>query len=312
MAGIRIAVWLCFGNNMSTRSSSIAPSNASNALYSAWVNEIYNSLIAFGWVQTSDTGQSTFGGTLTAPVGINTYPDVGIFRMDDSLQSTAAVFMRLDFGEAATADNCGLKITVGIGGTNGAGTLTGTVMPQQTIVAFNGPTASAVVKPCYTSGTSSSFAMNFWNSGLTNTPSIVLYVERDRDTNGNETDDGVNIVGNTQYANTGANLYFSFFLETGGGVGAVETKLMALMSPQSTQSAGGLVGVAPVRCALGPLRNPMLTCLMYARTDFTDQTQNPVTIYGASHNYLMLRPGPAVCALIHGLNLDPGIAMLWE
>ena len=297
---------------MSTRSSSLAPSNGSNALYSAWVNEIYNSLIAFGWVQTSDTGQSTFGGTLTAPSGVNVYPDNGIFRMNDSLQSTAAVFMRLDFGEGATADCCTLKIIVGIGGTNGAGTLTGTVMPQVVVVASNIPGPSAVVRPCYTSGTSSRFSMNFWNNTLAGAPSLVLYVERDRDTNGVETDDGVNVVACSQYNNAGVNLYVSYFLETGGGVGSVEAKLLALMSPQTTQSAGGLVGVAPVRCALGPCRNPMLGCLMYARTDFTDQTQNPVVIYGASHNYMMLRPSSGVSNAIHGLNADPGLGMLWE
>ena len=295
---------------MAVRTSSLGSSNASNALYSAWVNEVYNSLIAFGWVQTSDTGQSTFGGTLTAPSGTNTYPDDGIFRMADSLQSSCAVFMRIDFGEGGFADNPSMKVQVGIGGTNGAGTLTGNVAAQ--VVMSNASTGvSATTRNCRTTGTTSRFGLSFFTEAGVTGCSMSFWIERDRNTSGVETALGINFVA-VWASSAAAVVIASQFIETAGGLGAQDTKLIALITSQASQSGGGLVGIAPVRCALGPLRNPMMAVLVSARGDFTLSTTSPVVIYGASHTYLMLRPHYTSAQNLNGWNADCGIAILWE
>jgi hypothetical protein len=60
-----------------------------------WINEIHNSLIAFGWIRTSDTGQIDFS-TVTRPTTTNTYQGYAVYRMADSLQATCPVYIRID------------------------------------------------------------------------------------------------------------------------------------------------------------------------------------------------------------------------
>jgi hypothetical protein len=291
---------------MSTRTSSLAYTNVSNASYSAWVNEIYNSLIAFGWVQTSDTGQTTFGGTLTAPAGINTYPDWGIFRMADSLQATCAVFIRIDFGEAATTDGPAIKFQACIGGTNGSGTLTGNVTTQ---LAGSNTTANATLRNCRTAGTTSSFRMQFFSNSLTNA-GWTIAIERDLDTSGVEVSTGVNIL--TGIATGNFFTKTAQFLSTTGETGAVETLWYALISSQTSQSGGGVVGVGGVRNTLGVFRNPMKGMLVTARGDFTNESTSTVSVYGSNHTYLFLRPNAFGAMNVNGWNTDCGIALLWE
>jgi hypothetical protein len=291
---------------MSIRTSSLAFTNVSNASYSAWVNEIYNSLIAFGWVQTSDTGQSTFGGTLTAPAGVSTWPDVGIFRMADSLQSTCPVFMRIDFGEGATTDGPSIKIQFCIGSTNGAGTLTGNVTTQ--VVMIN-TTAQATTRNCRCAGTTSSFRMQFFSNSLSNAGWTVA-IERDLDSSGAEVSTGVNIL--TGNATGNGFTMTSQFLELAGGTGPVDTRWYAMVSAQASQGGGGVIGVGGVRTSLGTFRNPMKTMLVFARGDFTNDTTTTVTVYGASHTYLMLRPNVQGAMAVNLWNADCGIALLWE
>lgn len=293
---------------MATRTSSLAPINDTDANFRLWINEIHNALIAFGWLQTSDTGQINFS-TVTRPAGVSTYQGFAVYKMNDGLQATCAVFMRIDFGTCAGSNCPGIKIQVGIGSTNGAGTLTGNLATQ----VINTPvaaTANASLFNCRCSGTSSSFRMHFWGTSVAALGWTVI-VSRDRDTSGAETSLGVNFV--TLYpTSTSAAVQFSQFLELAGGTGPQETKWYALVSAQSSQSGGGNVGVGPVRCTLGPFRNPVPDVLVYARTDFTIETTNPVTIYGSSHTYLMLRPNTGATISLNVLNADCGLALLWE
>lgn len=292
---------------MAYRTSALFPSNDTDAHFRAWINEINDSLIAFGWVRTSDTGQIDFA-TVTRPTTVNTYQGYAVYRMDDALQSSCAVFMRLDFGTGAGTNNCSIKVQVGIGSTDGAGTLTGNVSTQAVTSTSTGATASAVT--ARTAGDAGSFRMHFWGNNVLGT-GWTLLVERDQSIVGADTALGVNFVMHYNTANT-TGLIKSQFLETAGGNGALNTLVYAALSQQASQSAGGYVGIAPARCELGPLRNPMKTFLLFARTDYTLETTNPVTIYGSSHTYLMLRPNYSGTLNLNGVNADCGVALLWE
>jgi len=92
----------------------------------------------------------------------------------------------------------------------------------------------------------------------------------------------------------------------------LESRWYGMISAQTSQSGGGVVGVAPVRCTLGPFRNPMKTLLIFALADFTMESTNPCTIYGASHTYLMLRPNSGVAVSLNTWNGSCGMALLWE
>jgi hypothetical protein len=291
---------------MAVRTSSLSDTNSTDASFRAWINEIHNSLIAFGWVQTSDTGQINFS-TVTRPTAVNLYQGFAVYKMGDANQATCAVFMRLDFGTAGSTDLPGIKIKFGIGSTDGAGTLTGNLSTQ--ITTGSSSMSAQGAGNCRTSGDSSSFRMHFFSTSLSSA-GWTLAVERDKDTSGNDTTLGVNIA--FQHCVTGGITVNSQFLENAGGTGALESRWYAMVSAQASNSGNGTTGVGPVRCALGPLRNPMKGLLVYARPDFAPETTNPISIYGATHTYLMLRPDLGGARTLNTWQTDCGLALLWE
>jgi hypothetical protein len=287
---------------MATRTAALAYSNSTDALFRLWINEVHNALIAFGWTQTADTGQINFS-TVTRPTTTNSFVGYAVYAMGDSLQSTCAVYMRLDFGTTlAQADGPGLKVQICIGSTNGAGTLIGNVATQQTLNPNLGASAT-VLWAMRTAGSSSSFRFKWGSDGSTST-GFIFAVERDQDANGADASTGVNFLTNWQTT------WNSQFLELAGGTGAVEARWLAAVSSGASQAAGGFVGVGPVRCQLGALRNPMKTVVVFARGDFADNATTQLVLYGTSRTYLMfcLFAGQAV----NTWNTNCGVAFLWQ
>ena len=103
-------------------SKGIQPSNNTDALFRAWSQFIFDGMIAGGWVQTADTGQINFA-TVTRPTIANNARGYVILRMDDALQATVPVYLRLDFGSGGAANNMGLWVTLGAA-SDGAGAIT--------------------------------------------------------------------------------------------------------------------------------------------------------------------------------------------
>jgi hypothetical protein len=301
---------------MATRTLSTPPDNNTDANFRLWINEIHNALIAFGWVQTSDTGQINFS-TVTRPTTTLVYPGYAMYKMGDAIQTAGCpCFMRIDFGTGANTDNPSVKVQVGVGGTtDGAGAFSG--CNTSTLVQNNpsGTQANGSTTPqnMRTSGDSSSFRMHCWSTNNSN-QGWTFIIERDRDTSGANTALGVCLIFCFPDSNISSDHPVCQFLSaTVGEVWTQETRWYALLSAASSQSSGGNIGMGPVRVPAGPFRNPMLGCLLTSRGDFTVETTTTVTIYGSSHTYLMLRPdqGSSNRAL-NTWNADPGIAMLWE
>ena len=100
-------------------------------------------LTAGGWIQTADTGQTSnatfatiYNGTLNSSSGYQ------IWRMNDSLQGTYPVFIKIEFGCGSVSNTPAMWVTIGTG-SNGTGTITGIVIAR---TQFNaGLTASTVL-----------------------------------------------------------------------------------------------------------------------------------------------------------------------
>lgn len=286
---------------MATRTLAAFESNSTDALFRQWINEVHNGLIAFGWTQTADTGQINFS-TVTRPTAVNTYQGYAVYAMGDSLQATVPVFMRIDFGTGNATDIPAMKLKVAIGGTDGAGGLTGVSSTQQTI--NQGPVSNVTtLNNLRTAGSSSSYRYAW---GMENDGMFGFAVERDQTTAGADSGLGVNIV-----CIIGRAVFACQFIETAGGVSPVESRVYAMISAQATQSASGYVGVGPVRIPYGPFRNPMKTLGLYARGDFTNQSTGPVVIYGVSHTYLFFTT-QVTAVSANTWNTNTGFAFLWE
>ena len=109
---------------MATQQYASVWAHATDADFRAWASEFSTNLQAAGLVKTADTGQINFV-TVTRP-GTSTAAGYEIYRFNDTLQATAPIFFKIEYGTGGSAASPGIFLTVGTG-TNGAGTLTGTI-----------------------------------------------------------------------------------------------------------------------------------------------------------------------------------------
>ena len=105
---------------MATFAGTAAPINDTDANFRAWINIIHSVMtVSGGWIQTGDTGQINFT-TAARPGAANTKVGYAVYRMDDSLQSTKPVYLKLAFGSGAAQNTPGVWFSLG-SKTDGAG-----------------------------------------------------------------------------------------------------------------------------------------------------------------------------------------------
>lgn len=149
--------------------------------FNAWVTEVIGALFtSLTLTQTADTGQTTNGGSSVPAT--NTAGGYVIGRFNDTLQSTAPIFFKLEFGTgASSATTPQMWITVGQG-SNGSGTITGTTMTRCVVLNGTAPastTTSYVSRYCY-NATAGIFWFGFkYGEGATNATLGGLVLMRD-------------------------------------------------------------------------------------------------------------------------------------
>jgi hypothetical protein len=141
--------------------SSIVFTNNTDAEFRTWASYIHNTFaLSSAWVNTSDTGQINLT-TVVKPVAANTKSGYEIWRMNDTLQSTAPLFVRIDYGSNSNQLYPGVWITIGTG-SDGAGTITG--------IKFNGGSTTIA-----TIGTpNNATAFNSYGSAANNRITVLL------------------------------------------------------------------------------------------------------------------------------------------
>lgn len=117
---------------MTTASTNVVIDQTSDAAFRTWIQEILTNLITnCGLTQASDTGQITSSmgppvvNVATTRPAANTSAGYVILNFNDTLQGSAPIFIKLEFGSASVNTSPQMWITVGTA-TNGAGTLSGT------------------------------------------------------------------------------------------------------------------------------------------------------------------------------------------
>jgi hypothetical protein len=190
--------------------------SCTNADLQAFVTAMIGALTACGMVQTTDTGQVT-AATAATPTAPSTLGYL-IFRLADSLQATAPVFLKITFGASGngwggwnnTPANLGFYVQVGTG-TDGAGNLTGN-KTQSFYCAANGN--GLIAAQSYASGDGSRIAyfagvgvgaagpVNGSSGGqngnqLFNT-AIGFAIDRDKNADGTDSANGVTVIWHTQ------------------------------------------------------------------------------------------------------------------
>jgi hypothetical protein len=262
-------------------------------LPASWYPVLAGRLLAYGWVQTADTGQTASGG-------------YQIWKMADALQATAPVFMKIE--STASGNFPELFITIGTG-SNGSGTLTGRVSPRLTVLsAGNFATASTGVF----SGSTSRFACQIPNTANSACWGVGFAIERSKDSNGNDTGDGV------LFISLGTNPQ-QYYLSMAGTQRSVANTLSALYPfGQTTLNTGNnatamTIGmVPPLIFDQDGIKNAGINLLIYASADLTYGVTFVANTYGVDHTYFALGTTTSPGGPFLAAATNPGLAIRFE
>lgn len=177
---------------MAVSNPSIAFDNATQASFRAWGLAVSTALQAVGLVLTADTGQINWT-TVTFTPGSNGFlAGYEIYRLNDSLQSTKPVFMKIEYGNSnvTSANQPAMWISFS-NATNGAGTLIGLLTNARKQHYGAG---SSTPQPCYFAGDGSFLTMMLspflYNSNGSGFFHLFLAFDRTRDATNTITTDG--------------------------------------------------------------------------------------------------------------------------
>ena len=168
---------------------------------------IHPCLAAGGWIQTADTGQ-TANGSFAAQTGIGAISGYQIWRMNDTLQSTYPVFIKLEYGCASSYASSyygtGIWLTIGTG-SNGAGTITGIILPRTQLAYTGNPTVDNTYNS-WVSASNNRLTLCLWAAAVN---LITLGIERTKNSLGIDTNEGI-LFYNSNYNGAMSGQYIPF------------------------------------------------------------------------------------------------------
>lgn len=264
---------------MATLTSNLVCDNSSLANFKSWAQSISTAFSTFGWTQTTDTGQVNWSSIASVPSSTFVYE---VWKAADALASTMPIFVKVEYGFSATSIQ--FRITVGTG-SNGSGTINGITMSSTPWNISGGGNGNQGVStfPCYFSGTAGEIRVAMWNSGnLIN----YFFIERSKDTSGNNTADYVTAGSNNSTTTIG------------------QTRQQSISSTLQYVQGSGICNACPflttgfdnstVSCYpcfphLGKIGNPYLgTMVAYAADAATNTTVTVASMYGSTHTYIAI------------------------
>lgn len=253
--------------------------NSSDANFRAWGSYISARLAAVGLVQTADTGQIDWN-SVTAPSGINTFQGYEIWRFNDALQASAPVYIKIEYGEGGATDNPSIKLTFG-SGSNGSGTLTGTVSATYQAQGAAAQSGSVTV---IGSGDTGRFCMNGGFTGAAQ--GMIFGFERSKDAAGNDTTEAVLIIATNTSGAVANQKIVAVWSTTLGDIGSTTAILVpALFPPGATAASGAQTIVVPIMHSKGVFMNPGMNFAGYFTENITPGGTPSVFAYGQSHTY---------------------------
>lgn len=287
---------------MTLRTTNSSDTSSTDAQFRAIAQVVHDHLAATGMVQTADTGQINLT-TVLRPVATSTAAGYEVWRFSDSLQATAPIYLKVEYGSGSTnVGTFGMWLTVGTG-SDGAGTLTSTAWPSGGTVTSRRQTGgsgsgggAALPTYCEYLADGSGFALLLWPSSAATAGGQLLAVERFRNSDGTPSGDGV--------------IVFYAYSPSSSPISASESRvyLTGVTQPTGVGSGwptvyGGHVGGAsalvgttlypdPVFTgALGRLAGASQLLHVVGRTDMNALTTFTMTHYGSPRTWLCAGPG---------------------
>jgi hypothetical protein len=178
---------------MTTVAQSINLNITSTAALRAWVAAMSAAFSSIGLVKTGDTGQID-ATTISYTGGSNSNNGYEIWRMNDSLQATKPVFIKVEYGSGSSyiGANCPIMWFTAGTATDGAGNITGLLTTRRALYA--GFITSTVQPSIWAGdGTYAMMLLGYANggSGSNSAPQIFFVIDRTRNADGTINGDGL-------------------------------------------------------------------------------------------------------------------------
>lgn len=265
--------------------------NSSDANFRTWGSYFAARFAAVGLVQTTDTGQINWT-TVTAPGAASTYQGYEVWRFADTLQATAPVYIKIEYGSStSSANNPGIRVQFG-SGSNGSGTLTGNL--STTYLA----SATAVAGACsaFGSGDTGRFCICY---GFTTAGGYGMFFgfERSKNAAGEDTGEAVLAIFNntTVSGSSTGTKFYPVWSTTLGDIGPTTAiTAPALFLPTASATSGAQTVVAPILHSKGIFMAPGMNFLGYQTAGPVPNSSPSIYMYGNAHTYYCL---PASSAL---------------
>ncbi|HRD49765.1 MAG: hypothetical protein JNK95_04230 [Candidatus Competibacter sp.] len=296
---------------MTTRTFTTPIDHTADAGFRAWAQELSNELIAAGLVRMADSGQMNFG-SVTRPA-INTAGGYEIFRFNDALQGTAPIVIKIEYGTGVGATFPAIWITAG-SGSNGSGTLTGTVTPRQ-LITWSGALSSVVTSyPTYLCVAPAHLGLAWKLGAASSNGYAFLSIARHHDPAGAATGNGFVMI--THAGGGATNLNAHSVRTAAPAVAYAVTTALGIAPGQPTSSVVGADIQAYALFAINPRvwTIPTLAAVLLAEVPANATCSvamvgsTPRTLLSIGNNGfypLLIGTGPAA-------NASYGLAMLWE
>lgn len=273
---------------MTTSTYSSPIEQSSDATFRTWITALSTELDLY-LPKTADTGQITLA-SATRPA-VNTAAGYEIRRFNDTLQATAPIYIKIEYGSGASTDRPAVWITVGKG-SNGSGTITSIFFARKLISGSDtGVLVSTVISyPSFFCAVDGAFSMALkigaYNSSICSTVGT-LQIQRTVDTTGAPTTEGC-VIHSTSASGgiTAICTNFSTNLTLGGSnaFAMVPYGMTATLVGAGPQVMNHVAALPAIRaCAFS------VTCLSSEIADLASFSATPVGT--TAHTYLSLGNG---------------------
>lgn len=185
-------------------------SNASDALFRAWGSAVSTALGQM-LTRVTQTGEINWA-TVNTTAGANTFQGFEVYRLNDSLQSTAPLFFKFEYGSGAASAIPAIRLTIGKS-VDGSGVIGGVLQSAINVLSSN--SSASASSNCYISnGDGSGFVFSM-QPDISNTIGGFCCVERSRNQQGQPTSNALMLSFQTYGTSAGHNNRFiAYDIET--------------------------------------------------------------------------------------------------
>ena len=270
-------------------SLTLIPYGATQANMVALAQFIFGSVLTgAGWVQTGDTGQQA-SDSWPAVTSVNTSNGYQVWRMADALQGTYPVFMKIELGSSTAASIIAFWITIGTG-SDGAGSITGTLLARTQFGNYSGSTTAF---PSYGSGSTSRFNWALWLNASTANSAFYWGIERSKDATGADSNHGLII--QSMAGTSSPKVFWTQYIPFSGTAVAAKSQYLSclhqsLWSTNLGDGAGNIITLPIYPWSLQGHRYAGSQLRAYYGPDFAAMNPFYIIINGVSHVYYAMGP----------------------